>query len=248
MSNNTTDFGFKQVLIEEKQELVRQVFASVADNYDIMNDLMSLGIHRLWKNMAITSCALRPKQVVLDLAGGTGDLTRLIAKKITDQGMVVLADINAQMLARGKQLLLNAGIARPVSYLQTNGEAIAVASNTFDCVIISFGLRNVTNKPQCLAEILRVLKPGGRIVVLEFSHPTNEIVKKIYNTYSFKVIPLIGKLVANDSDSYQYLAESIRKHPAQEELLTMLQATGFEHTSYQNLTFGICAIHKGFKI
>lgn len=248
MSTETTDFGFKQVLKDEKQELVGQVFSSVASKYDIMNDLMSFGIHRLWKKIAITNCSLRHGQQVLDLAGGTGDLTRMIAKKVTEQGLVVLADINAEMLACGKKSLINDGIAHPVRYLQTNGEALAIESNTFDCVIISFGLRNVTDKDKCLREIYRVLRPGGRIVILEFSTPTQPMVQKFYDLYSFKVIPKIGQLVASDADSYQYLAESIRKHPNQEKLLAMLQNAGFDNTTYQDLTFGICAIHKGFKI
>jgi demethylmenaquinone methyltransferase/2-methoxy-6-polyprenyl-1,4-benzoquinol methylase len=248
MSQETTDFGFKQVLKEEKQALVGQVFSSVASKYDIMNDLMSFGIHRLWKKIAITNCSLRPGQQVLDLAGGTGDLTKMIAQKVTEQGLVLLTDINANMLAAGKRSLLNAGIVHPVCYLQSNAENLAIASNSLDCVIMSFGLRNVTDKARCLREIYRVLRPGGRVVILEFSTPTQPLVQKLYDLYSFKVIPHIGKLIANDAASYQYLAESIRQHPPQEKMLELLQIAGFSHASYQDLTFGICAIHKGFKI
>lgn len=243
----TTDFGFRQVGWDEKESLVRDVFSSVASKYDLMNDLMSLGIHRLWKKQAIMHCGLKPGHKVLDLAGGTGDLTKEFAHMVGRKGQVLLADINIAMLELARQKLLDSGILQPVEYLQLNAEHIALASDTFDCVAISFGLRNVTRKEVALNEIYRVLKPGGRLVILEFSKPTNAHLGTLYDAYSFKVLPVLGKIIAKDQASYQYLAESIRMHPNQEQLKQMLQNAGFEQCSYQNLSGGICAIHKGYK-
>lgn len=247
MEKTTTDFGYQQVPLEEKAKLVGKVFSSVAKKYDIMNDLMSLGIHRLWKKIAVQHCAIRPGQAILDLAGGTGDLSIAFAHELQNSGKIVLADINAEMLLAGRGKLINNGIINQVEYVQANAECLPLASNSFDCVAIGFGLRNVTDKSAALAEMFRVLKPGGRLVILEFSKPVRPELTSVYDLYSFKVLPFLGKVVANDADSYKYLAESIRMHPDQETLQQMLQDVGFERCNYQNLTGGICAIHKGFK-
>lgn len=247
MDKTTTDFGFQQVPLEDKVKLVGEVFSSVANKYDVMNDLMSLGIHRLWKKIAIQHCSIKPGQTVLDLAGGTGDLTAAFAQELGTSGKVVLADINNAMLCSGRDKLLNRGLLKNITYLQANAECLPFASNSFDCVAIGFGLRNVTEKQNALSEMYRVLKPGGRLVILEFSKPVHAQLSSIYDLYSFKVLPFLGKIVANDPDSYRYLAESIRMHPDQEQLKTMLETSGLERCSYQNLTGGICAIHKGFK-
>lgn len=247
MDDTTTDFGYKQVPLSEKTNLVGKVFSSVAGKYDLMNDLMSMGIHRLWKKIAVQHCSLRAGQKVLDLAGGTGDLTHAFAKEIGTEGQVVLADINAEMLNAGKEKLTNLGTIGNVNYLQLNAESLPFADNYFDCIAIGFGLRNVTQKELALAEMFRVLKPGGRVVILEFSKPVYEHLRKVYDVYSFGVLPMLGKFVAKDADSYRYLAESIRMHPDQERLKAMLETVGFAHCSYLNLTGGICAIHKGFK-
>lgn len=247
MDDTTTDFGYKQVPLSEKTGLVGKVFSSVAGKYDLMNDLMSMGIHRLWKKIAVQHCSLRAGQKVLDLAGGTGDLTHAFAKEIGVEGQVVLADINAEMLNAGKEKLTNLGTINNVNYLQLNAESLPFPDNYFDCIAIGFGLRNVTQKELALAEMFRVLKPGGRVVILEFSKPVYEHLRKVYDVYSFGILPMLGKFVANDADSYRYLAESIRMHPDQERLKAMLETVGFTHCSYLNLTGGICAIHKGFK-
>jgi demethylmenaquinone methyltransferase/2-methoxy-6-polyprenyl-1,4-benzoquinol methylase len=247
MDDTTTDFGYKQVPIREKTTLVGKVFSSVAGKYDLMNDLMSMGIHRLWKKIAVQHCNLRAGQTVLDLAGGTGDLTYAFAKEIGPEGQVVLADINAEMLNAGKEKLINLGTIRNVNYLQLNAECLPFTDNYFDCIAIGFGLRNVTQKELALKEMFRVLKPGGRVVILEFSKPVYEHLRKAYDLYSFSLLPMLGKLVAKDADSYRYLAESIRMHPDQELLKSMLIDAGFDHCNYLNLTGGICAIHKGFK-
>lgn len=247
MTQTTTDFGYKQVPLEDKERLVNKVFSSVASKYDIMNDLMSLGVHRLWKKMAIQNCAIKPGQVILDLAGGTGDLTNDFARLLGNSGTIILADINMNMLQAGREKLTNRGLIKPIQYLQANAEYLPLESNTFDCIAIGFGLRNVTEKNKALSEMYRVLKPGGRLVILEFSKPILQPLNTVYDLYSFKILPALGKLIANDADSYRYLAESIRMHPDQETLKNMLQTARFERCSYENLTGGICAIHKGFK-
>lgn len=243
----TTHFGFKTVAKEEKQQLVAQVFHSVAAKYDLMNDLLSFGIHRVWKRFTIDCSGVRRGQKVLDLAGGTGDFTAKFSRLVGKEGTVVLADINESMLQVGKDKLRNLGVVGNVEYVQANAEALPFEDNSFDCVIISFGLRNVTDKDKALRSIYRVLKPGGRLLVLEFSKPIIEPLSKLYNFYSFNILPKIGEIVVNDADSYRYLAESIRMHPAQDELKAMMEQAGFEHTSYYNLTAGIVALHRGYK-
>ena len=243
----TTHFGYKDVPVDDKADLVKGVFDSVASRYDIMNDLMSGGMHRLWKRYTIQHANARPGQVILDLAGGTGDLAREFARTVGARGRVVLADINAEMLEYGRRRLVDAGIAGNVELAQVDAEALPFADNTFDRVSIAFGLRNVTDKEAALAEMHRVLKPGGKVLILEFSRPSKAI-KPAYDLYSFKVLPLLGKLIARDPDSYQYLAESIRMHPDQETLLGMMQDAGFERCRYNNLTAGIVALHTGYKI
>jgi demethylmenaquinone methyltransferase/2-methoxy-6-polyprenyl-1,4-benzoquinol methylase len=246
-NDNTTHFGFKQVPKQEKVALVRNVFDSVASQYDIMNDLMSFGIHRIWKRIAVQLANVREGEHVLDLAGGTGDLTALFEQRVGKSGRVVLADINAEMLFKGRDRLIDRGLSGNISYAQVNAECLPFADNSFDCVSIGFGLRNVTDKNAALRSMYRVLKPGGRIIVLEFSHPTDPITEKIYDFYSFNLIPKIGSIVAKDEDSYRYLAESIRMHPKQDELKEMMEQAGLERCEYFNLTQGIVAIHRGYK-
>jgi demethylmenaquinone methyltransferase/2-methoxy-6-polyprenyl-1,4-benzoquinol methylase len=246
-SEQTTHFGFKQVDTSQKVNMVKEVFQSVAAKYDIMNDLMSLGVHRLWKRYTIDCSGVRSGHKVLDLAGGTGDLTAKFSRIVGESGQVVLADINDAMLKVGRDKLRDKGIVGNVEYVQANAEALPFPDNSFDIITIAFGLRNVTDKDKALASMYRVLKPGGRLLVLEFSKPTNEMLNKIYDMYSFHLLPKIGQLVANDADSYQYLAESIRMHPEQEVLKTMMDTAGFEQTTYQNLSGGIVALHRGFK-
>lgn len=242
----TTDFGFIQVPVEEKQTRVNHVFNSVASRYDLMNDLMSFGIHRLWKQHAISQCQIRPSHHVLDLASGTGDLALLIASLVSS-GKITLCDINKTMLTEAKKRLLDKGIIQNTEIVQANAETLPFCDNTFDRAIMAFGLRNVTHKEKVLSSLYRVLKPGGRMIILEFSHPTHQWLSTLYDHYSFKVLPILGKMVASDSDSYRYLAESIRKHPNQETLKNMIMAAGFDRADYQNLTGGIVAIHKGIK-
>lgn len=247
MSDDNTHFGFQSVPASEKARRVRGVFDSVASRYDLMNDLMSGGLHRLWKRHTIREAAVRRGQRVLDLAGGTGDLAKAFAAQVGDSGEVVLADINASMLNEARRRLVDAGVAGNLTIAQVDAENLPFSDNSFDLVTIAFGLRNVTDKDAALASMLRVLKPGGKLLILEFSKP-HEALQPAYDTYSFKVLPLLGKLVANDDASYQYLAESIRMHPDQETLLTMMNAAGFERSRYQNLTGGIVALHSGFKL
>jgi demethylmenaquinone methyltransferase/2-methoxy-6-polyprenyl-1,4-benzoquinol methylase len=242
-----THFGFKQVAKEQKQSMVADVFHSVAAKYDVMNDLMSLGIHRIWKRYTIDCSGIRQGQKVLDLAGGTGDLAAKFSRIVGATGQVTLADINHSMLLVGKEKLTNMGIMSNLNYVQANAEALPFPDNHFDVVTMAFGLRNVTEKSNALASIFRVLKPGGRLLVLEFSKPTSDVLSKIYDTYSFHLLPKIGQLVANDAESYQYLAESIRMHPDQETLEGMMKEVGFEQTTFTNLTGGIVALHRGFK-
>jgi demethylmenaquinone methyltransferase/2-methoxy-6-polyprenyl-1,4-benzoquinol methylase len=246
-ASEQTHFGFKQVAKEQKQSMVADVFHSVAAKYDVMNDLMSLGIHRIWKRYTIDCSGIRSGQKVLDLAGGTGDLAAKFSRMVGATGQVTLADINHSMLLVGKEKLTNMGIMSNLNYVQANAEALPFPDNHFDLVTMAFGLRNVTEKSNALASIFRVLKPGGRLLVLEFSKPTSDVLSKIYDTYSFHLLPKIGRLVANDAESYQYLAESIRMHPDQETLEGMMKEVGFEQTTYTNLTGGIVALHRGFK-
>lgn len=249
MSQNkpTIDFGFAEIPLEEKVKKVKGVFDSVSSNYDIMNDVMSMGVHRLWKRHTIELSGIRPGNVVLDLAGGTGDLTKAFAKRVGKTGRVVLADINESMVRVGRDRLINAGISGNVEYTITNAEALAFPDNTFDVCTIAFGLRNVTNKDKALEELYRVLKPGGQLMILEFSKVTQPLFAKFYDFYSFNILPKMGKLIANDEESYQYLAESIRMHPDQETLKQMMLDAGFDKAEYLNMSEGIVALHRGWK-
>lgn len=246
-AKETTHFGYQTVAKADKAAKVASVFHSVAAKYDLMNDLMSMGIHRIWKRFTIDCSGVRQGQRVLDLAGGTGDLTAKFSRLVGDLGQVVLVDINSSMLKMGREKLRNTGIVGNVSYIQANAEALPFPDNYFDCITISFGLRNVTDKDKALASMFRVLKPGGRLLVLEFSKPTCEPLSKVYDAYSFHLLPRIGQLVAKDAESYRYLAESIRMHPDQETLLQMMADVGFENSHYYNLTGGIVALHRGYK-
>jgi demethylmenaquinone methyltransferase/2-methoxy-6-polyprenyl-1,4-benzoquinol methylase len=241
----TTHFGYREVAVKEKTSLVREVFSSVAGKYDLMNDLMSLGIHRLWKRDFVANSGIRLGQSVLDLAGGTGDISALLSKRVGARGRVVLTDINADMLELGRRRLEDRGISGNVEYALVNAEQLPFADGEFDAVTIAFGLRNVTDKDAALREMFRVLRPGGRALILEFSTLRAAGLKKAYDRYSFDVLPLLGRLVANDADSYRYLAESIRQHPPQEELAAMMQQAGFEQVRFRDLLAGIVAIHSG---
>lgn len=246
--NEETHFGYKTVNKAEKQARVADVFTSVAKKYDIMNDLMSFGIHRLWKRYAISLSGVRSGQHVLDIAGGTGDLAKVFSREVGRNGHVVLSDINAAMLEVGRERLINAG-CNNVDFVLANAETLAPFDDeSFDLVTISFGLRNVTDKDAALKAMYRVLKPGGRLLILEFSKPVFEPLSKAYDLYSFTALPMMGKIIANDSESYQYLAESIRMHPDQQTLKQMMQQAGFENCDYHNLTAGIVAVHRGFKV
>lgn len=243
----TTHFGFSIVAKDQKALMVADVFHSVARKYDLMNDLISFGIHRIWKRFAIQCCDVRRGQKVLDLAGGTGDLTAKISRLVGEKGEVVLADINYSMLKVGREKLCNRGILGNVSYVQVNAEVLPFIDNVFDCITISFGLRNVTEKGQALKSMYRVLKPGGRLLVLEFSTPRYKLLNMAYDFYSFHVMPFIGGMVVNDMGSYRYLAESIRMHPDQETLKAMMLDAGFDSVEYFNMTGGIVALHRGYK-
>ncbi|MFT3741981.1 MAG: bifunctional demethylmenaquinone methyltransferase/2-methoxy-6-polyprenyl-1,4-benzoquinol methylase UbiE [Gammaproteobacteria bacterium] len=246
--DKVTDFGFQQVSLSEKTEKVTAVFHSVAEKYDLMNDLMSLGVHRLWKRYVVGLAQVRTGQMILDLAGGTGDLTKRMAPNVGPTGKVILCDINAAMLERGRDRLIDAGIVNAVDYVQANAEALPFPDNYFDTITIAFGLRNVTRKQQALEEMCRVLKPGGKLLILEFSHLKNPLFSAAYDAYSFNILPQIGQWVAGDADSYRYLAESIRRHPNQETLKQFMEAAGFFQCDYQNLSGGIVALHRGYKI
>jgi len=245
--NDSTHFGFETVDRSAKVGRVGEVFDSVASRYDLMNDLMSFGIHRLWKRYTIEQSAVRPGHKVLDIAGGTGDLAASFARRVGSRGHVMLADINASMLNVGRTRLINRGVIGNIDYTQANAECLPFADDTFDCVSIAFGLRNVTDKAQALESMYRVLKPGGRLLILEFSKPVVPLLEKVYDAYSFKALPIMGKLVANDADSYRYLAESIRMHPDQQTLKAMMAEAGFGKPDFHNFTGGIVALHKGFK-
>lgn len=248
MSEQKTHFGYQDVDTAAKAGMVGQVFDSVASKYDVMNDLMSFGVHRLWKRFTLDQSGVRPGQSVLDIAGGTGDLAGKFSKRVGKDGLVVLADINASMLFTGRDKLLDKGLINNVDYAQANAEILPFADESFDCITIAFGLRNVTDKDKALRSMNRVLKPGGRLLVLEFSKPVLPLLSKAYDAYSFTALPMMGKLVANDADSYRYLAESIRMHPDQETLKGMMDDAGFIKTKYHNLTGGVVALHKGYKV
>jgi len=250
MSQNprgTTDFGFTQLPVEEKARRVKGVFDSVADRYDLMNDLMSAGAHRLWKQFALSQTGLRNGGRALDIAGGTGDLAAGLARQVGRTGLVVLADINGRMLQHGRDRLIDRALNGALAYVQADAERLPFAGGSFDCVTIGFGLRNVTDKSAALASMRRVLKPGGQLLILEFSTPIIPLLSRLYDAYSFNVLPWLGRVVAGDADSYRYLAESIRRHPDQETLLGMMQAAGLEACRYHNLTGGIVALHRGYR-
>lgn len=247
MSDDKTHFGYQTVDKEQKASMVADVFHSVADQYDLMNDLMSLGVHRLWKRYAIALSGIRPGQKVLDLAGGTGDLTELMAQKVGPEGKVVLSDINRSMMQVGRERLIDKGLVGNIEYVQANAESLPFPKSEFDLVTMAFGLRNVTDKDKALSSIQSTIKPGGRLLVLEFSKPLSQTLNKIYDSYSFNVLPKLGELIAKDSESYQYLAESIRMHPDQDTLRDMILAAGFDHCDVHNLSGGIVALHRGFK-
>ena len=242
-----THFGYENVTRGEKTRRVNGVFDSVASKYDLMNDLMSAGLHRLWKRRAVLKLNCAPSMKVLDLAGGTGDISKLISPQIQDEGQIVLCDINRSMILEGVDKLVNSGISN-VTYVQASAEQLPFEDNTFDRIIIAFGLRNFTSKEKALLELLRILKPGGKLLVCEFSELQIKPLKPLYDWYSFKALPFLGKVTVDDADSYNYLAESIRKHPNQEKFITMMQEAGFEQCRYTNLSGGLVALHEGFKL
>jgi demethylmenaquinone methyltransferase / 2-methoxy-6-polyprenyl-1,4-benzoquinol methylase len=248
MSDSTTDFGYQQVPTGEKAARVRAVFDSVAGNYNLMNDLMSAGAHRLWKQFTLSQTGLRPGQRALDVAGGTGDLAAGMARQVGASGLVVLSDINAAMLAVGRDALTDRGLVGNVRCSLANAEKLPFRDSMFDCVTIGFGLRNVTDKAAALRSMTRVLKPGGQLLVLEFSRPVVPGLKPLYDAYSFSVLPWLGKVVAQDESSYRYLAESIRRFPDQPTLLAMMQEAGLENCRYHNLSGGIVALHRGYRL
>lgn len=243
----TTHFGYERVPLQDKARRVRGVFDSVVERYDLMNDLMSGGLHRLWKRFTVEEAGPRPGQVILDLAGGTGDLAGALARKVGEHGHVVLADINERMLARGRDRLIDAGLAGSLSFVQVDAEALPFRAESFDCITMAFGLRNVTDKARALKSMHDVLKPGGKALILEFSKPV-DLLKPAYDFYSFNVLPVLGRAIANDEASYRYLAESIRMHPDQQTLLNMMEAAGLERCRYHNLSGGIVALHVGWRI
>lgn len=245
---STTHFGYQEVPLDEKQKLVNNVFTSVADKYDVMNDLMSFGLHRVWKHHFVATSGIREGDRVLDLAGGTGDITALLVKRVGEKGRILLGDINAAMLHAGRDRLLDRGQVGNIDYTQLNAEALPFQDQTFDAVTIAFGLRNVTDKQKALSEMYRVLKIGGRCLILEFSELRAEFLKPLYEFHSFQILPRLGQWIANDADSYRYLAESIRKHPNQEALKTMMESAGFVGTQVRNLAAGIVAIHRGYRV
>ncbi|PWN56010.1 bifunctional demethylmenaquinone methyltransferase/2-methoxy-6-polyprenyl-1,4-benzoquinol methylase UbiE [Abyssibacter profundi] len=244
--SKTTHFGYETVSTTEKTERVGEVFASVASRYDVMNDLMSMGIHRVWKRFTIDLAAVRPGERVLDLASGTCDLAGKFARQVGPQGQVIASDINASMLSVGRDRMMDRGIVQAMDYVLANAEELPFPTDHFDCVTMAFGLRNVTDKDAALAEIQRVTRPGGRALILEFSKPTSAGFGKLYDEYSFKVLPRLGRYVAKDEASYRYLAESIRMHPDQDTLKGMMETAGFLRCQYYNLAGGICAVHRGF--
>lgn len=244
----TTHFGFEEVPVHEKQRRVGEVFTSVASRYDLMNDVMSMGMHRLWKPFAVAASGAKKGHAVLDLAGGTGDMASLLARHVGSTGDITLADINGQMLNVGRDRLINKGLVTNIHYVQANAEALPFPDNSFDVVTIAFGLRNVTHKDAALAAMFRVLKPGGKLTILDFSKLVVPALDKLYEQYSFHVIPQMGKLITGDRESYQYLVESIRKHPDQQTLLEMMSQAGFGMNTCNNLTGGVVAVHRGVKL
>lgn len=245
---DTTHFGFERVASRDKQRRVREVFDSVASRYDLMNDLMSFGLHRFWKRYAVLLANVRRGHTVLDLAGGTGDLARLMHERVGDDGSVTLADINGPMLRTGRSSLTDAGVVRGIRFAQVNAEALPFADCSFDCVTIGFGLRNVTDKQRALHEMYRVLRPGGQLLVLEFSELQVGAARPLYDLYSFKVLPWLGRRFADDAHSYRYLAESIRMHPNQETLAQMMRDSGFDACEWFNLALGVVAVHRGWRV
>ncbi len=245
---DSTHFGYKDVPISEKAGMVADVFHSVASKYDIMNDAMSLGIHRLWKQFAVAQTGVRPGHRVLDLACGTGDLSLKMSPQAGPDGMVIASDINASMLQHGRDRLIDKGITNNVQFVQADAEKLPFPDNSVDRITIAFGLRNITDQKAALAAMYRCLRPGGRLIILEFSKPVLPGLDKIYDLYSFKILPQLGRIIANDEASYRYLAESIRKHPDQETLKSMMAEVGFDRPHYHNLSGGIVAVHKGYKV
>ena len=248
MTERTTDFGFEKVPLQDKSRRVSSVFTSVAENYDLMNDLMSFGVHRLWKRFAVELAGVREGQRVLDLAAGTGDLARQFVRRVGDTGSVTLADLNADMLEVGRRRLIDSGVLKAVAYVQTDAESLPFSDDRFDLVSMAFGLRNVTDKGRALASMLRVLRPGGQVLILEFSTLRVPVLDPLYRAYILNLLPRLGRIVAGDSDSYRYLAESIRLHPSQEQLLEIMKTAGFERCGYHNLSGGIAAVHRGYKL
>ncbi len=248
MKKNETHFGYKTVDEKEKESLVAGVFDSVASKYDIMNDVMSFGVHRIWKKITMQHTGLKAGDRALDVAGGTGDLTMEMSRQVGPTGEVIISDINAAMLQEGRRRLLDKGFGGNIKFVEANAEDLPFEDNSFHCITIAFGLRNVTHQDRALASMYRVLKPGGRLLILEFSKPVVPGLDKVYDFYSFNILPNMGKLIANDADSYRYLAESIRMHPDQATLKTMMNNAGFERCTYHNMTGGIVALHKGFKL
>ncbi len=248
MTKNKTHFGYQTVDENEKESLVAGVFDSVASKYDIMNDVMSFGVHRIWKKITMQHTGLKLGDRALDVAGGTGDLTMAMSKQVGPTGEVIISDINTAMLEEGRRRLLDKGYAGNIKFIEANAEDLPFEDNSFNCITIAFGLRNVTHQDRALASMYRVLKPGGRLLILEFSKPVIPGLNKIYDFYSFNILPKMGKLIANDAESYRYLAESIRMHPDQVTLKSLMLDAGFERCSYHNMTGGIVALHKGFKL
>ena len=248
MINNDTNFGYEKVSPREKTRRVSKVFSSVADEYNLMNNIMSFGIHKLWKRFAVNLCGIRKDFHVLDLACGTGDITKLVYEKLGKHGHVTLCDINETMLNHGRDNLINKGIIKNIDYIRANAESLPFKDNSFDCVIIAFGLRNITDKNAALKSIYKKLKYGTQLVILEFSKVTIPFIDKLYLKYAFKFIPKLGKAVAKDEDSYRYLVESIRVHPDQKLLASMIEEAGFKNIKFHNLSAGIVAVHRGYKI